>query len=168
MIPPQGAAIHLEAFNPQPLQTSDRCTGEAYYKMLGHMSIDPDVDLTAFWRQGETVMADRDGSVARAVNFAIHNSMATQHDEMTCRQHQIHDIASDRCCAYLGDDVKAIVHVQHSFEDAFGCAEFRGIMREEYRSGFTTKRGTCPPHATTHRRGFLNTFLPLEFENGTL
>ena len=51
--------------------------------MLGRMSIDPDVDLTAFWRQGETVMADRDGSVPRAVNFAIHNSMATQHDELS-------------------------------------------------------------------------------------
>ena len=109
--------------------------------------------------------ADRDGAVARAVNHHINTSTNESVSESLCRQHSIHDIASEATGTILHDHITALNHAFKPLEEAVDCQEFRGIMRAKYDKGLRIKRGVCPPHATRHRNATLDTYMPLDFEH---
>ena len=109
-------------------------------------------------------MADRDGAVARGVSSQINTSHATI-DAVTCRQHKIHDVATNTIGAFLKHHIRAVVHTQKSLQDAFDCAEFRSLLRKDYNRGLRIKHGRPPPHCDAYRIGTLDTFMPTSVDS---
>ena len=77
-------------------------------------------------------MADRDGAVARAISYDANAADANggdNFDEATCRQHRIHDVATDSVGVQLTHHIRGAVHIQRSLQYAYDCGEFRNVFR---------------------------------------
>jgi DNA-binding transcriptional regulator of glucitol operon len=159
-MPHMGPFIHVASFDPQVLQTSDRCTGETYAVMLDRMDEEPSGRTVGFWRRLVSIMADRDGTVMRGVN-SKHKVGPDSVDETTCQMHAVHDVATYGTGIHLKEHMKALIHVQRSLQSALDCREFRMILRRLYDEGLRIRHGRCPPYVQQHRIGVLDTFMPL-------
>ena len=93
--------------------------------MLKRMANEPAVYTDGFMRDTEVVMADRGVAVTRAVNHES-NSGTSSTGEVTCRQHRIHDVATDGAGCYQKHHISGMNHVLTPLEDAFDRAEFKG------------------------------------------
>ena len=165
ILPHEGPSIHISTSSPQQLQTADRCNGSTYNHMLKRMDEEPTRSTRGFWRREACIVTDRDGAVAKTVSHSIASGTAESTNEITCRQHRIHDVATEASGTYLHDHIAAVNHAFKALEDAHNRREFRTLMRSRYDKGLKIKRGSPPPHVTRHRVSVLNTYMPLEFDN---
>lgn len=125
ILPHEGSFTHITTSSPQQLQAADRCNGSTYNRMLKRMDKKPTRSTRCFWRREVCIDADRDGGVAKAVNHSIASGTAESTNEITCRQHRIHDVATEASGTYLHDHIAAVNHAFKALEDAHNRREFR-------------------------------------------